>query len=209
MLSENLPLFLGTAAILTMAPGLDTAIVLRTAATGGARQGAFASLGIAIGCLCWGAAAAFGLGALLKTWPLLFDMLRTAGAIYLAWLGGRLLLHPRRAFELDDSAVGTVQSRSAIRTGFVTNILNPKVGLFYLTLLPQFVPHGGSGWHAFGLASLHVLIAFAWFLFLSALTGGIRPWLRRPSVMGALDRVTGGIFVLLGLQLTLTAAPHI
>jgi threonine/homoserine/homoserine lactone efflux protein len=208
MFPDNLSAFLTTAAILTVAPGLDTAMVLRSAAADGVRHGAFTALGIAIGCLCWGTSAAYGLSELLKTWPLAFEVLRWAGVMYLAWLGARLLVHPRQAFvsDPDVSPVHRARVATSLRRGLTTNILNPKVGLFYLTLLPQFVPpNNAGGGYALALACLHVLIALTWFLCLSAMTKGLRFWLRRPGTMRVLDRVTGGLFVALGAHMALLA----
>jgi threonine/homoserine/homoserine lactone efflux protein len=205
---DSLSAFLVAATLLTMAPGLDTAMVLRVAATDGSRQGAFTALGIAIGCLCWGAATAFGLGALIEAWPLAFEVLRWVGALYLAWFGTRLLLNPRRAIAIVETRPlpSTAVALGSVGRGFATNILNPKVGLFYLTLLPQFVPESGKGSDAFMLACIHVVIALVWFVAVAVLTGGIRPLLRRPGTVRLLDRVTGGIFVLLALQLGLSSA---
>ena len=205
MYVDNFTAFVATATVLTMAPGLDTAMVLRSAAVDGAARGVATALGVAIGCLCWGSAAVLGLSALLQAWPLAFTALKWGGAAYLGWLGLQLLVHPRRAFapagdvSADAPAVGLDM---AVRRGFATNILNPKVGLFYLTLLPQFVPPAADGHgYAFLLACTQAGIALAWFVLLAAITGAIRAWLRRPGVVPALDRFTGGIFILLGLQL--------
>jgi threonine/homoserine/homoserine lactone efflux protein len=210
MLASTFPAFLITATALTVVPGLDTAMVLRSATADGARHGAFTALGIAIGCLCWGAGAAFGLGALLATWPLAFEALRLAGALYLVWVGVRLLFHPRRAFASERTGPGSAAAGAlrSVGRGFATNILNPKVGLFYLTLLPQFVPPDAGGAYAFVLASAHVAVAFTWFVVLAVLTASISLWLRRPGVIGTLDRITGGMFVLIGLQLSLSAGLH-
>lgn len=202
---ETLPAFLGTATILTMVPGLDTALVLRAASADGLRHGAFTAVGIALGCLCWGTSAAFGLNGLLQAWPLAFEALRWTGALYLGWLGARLLLKPRLTFEvLQGSEASHSDPRATILRGFTTNILNPKVGLFYLTLLPQFVPHGAVGeGFTLMLVCLHVAIALLWFVLLSALTQGVRFWLRRPGMVRRLDQLTGCIFVALGAQMTL------
>ena len=205
---ETLPAFLGTAAILTMVPGLDTALVLRAASADGSRHGALTAVGIALGCFCWGISAAFGLHGLLQAWPLAFEALRWTGALYLGWLGAGLLANPRLTFEpVHGSAVSRSDARASVLRGFTTNILNPKVGLFYLTLLPQFVPHGAVGeGYAMMLVCLHVAIALVWFLLLSALTQGVRFWLRRPGMVRRLDQVTGCIFVALGAHMTLAAA---
>ncbi len=209
MFSHSFPGFLLTALLLTMAPGLDTAMVLRSAGADGTRHGIFTALGITLGCLCWGSAASFGLGALLRHWPMAFTAVQWAGAVYLTWLGARLLLARRRA-SMDVAQVGTgaATEATAFRRGLLTNLLNPKVGLFYVTLLPQFVPIGAPSDSAFRLALAHVVMVLAWFSLLAMLTGSVRKWLRRPAVTAALDRLTGGAFVLLGLQICLSAAAH-
>jgi threonine/homoserine/homoserine lactone efflux protein len=206
MLTPTFPAFLATATILTMIPGLDTAMVLRSATVDGRRAGVGSAIGIAIGCLCWGATAAFGLAALLDAWPLAFAALRWSGAAYLGWLGLRFLRHPRLHLEIEGQTDAGATIAGSVRRGFITNVLNPKVGAFYLTLLPQFVPAGpSSGGYAFLLAAAHALIVTTWFSLLAAVTGGIRPWLRRPGVVPTLDRVTGGVLVLLGIQLVVHA----
>lgn len=202
MSTQTYAAFLVTATLLTMVPGLDTAMVLRSATADGSRAGMATGLGIAIGCLCWGATAAFGLTALLDAWPLAFEGLRWTGAIYLGWLGAQFLLHPRIALATDEEVGRAATIFGATRRGFTTNILNPKVGAFYLTLLPQFVPAGDANQaRALVLAAIHAVIVIIWFSILAVVTGGIRPWLRRPGVVPTLDRVTGGILVLLGIQL--------
>jgi threonine/homoserine/homoserine lactone efflux protein len=202
MFAETLPAFLVTATILTMVPGLDTALVLRSATMDGPRAGVGSALGIAAGCLCWGGAAAFGLAALFDAWPFALTLLRLFGGAYLAWLGAKFLLRPRLSIVLDNAGGGTARISGAIGRGFTTNILNPKVGAFYLTLLPQFVQSGpSSGVQAFSLAVSHSVIVICWFSLLAVMTGGIRPWLKRPGVVRTLDRVTGGFLMLLGVQL--------
>jgi threonine/homoserine/homoserine lactone efflux protein len=206
MLSSSLIAFIGTAIVVVVTPGLDTAFVLRTAAAEGRRNGVCAAIGIGLGCLCWGGAAAFGLGALLAASPAAFALLKTAGAAYLLWLGIRLLARPRAAFEQAQprSIVAASPGAGALKRGFATNILNPKVGVFYLTLLPQFVPAGAeAGWYSFGLASLHVFLATTWFTILATVTASARHLLRQPNAMPALDRITGGVFVAFGLHLAL------
>lgn len=206
MISAGLVAFAGTAMVVVVTPGLDTAFVLRTAAAEGRRNGICAAIGIGLGCLCWGAAAAFGLGALLAASPATFAALKIAGAGYLLWLGIRLLTRPRLAFEKTE--VGSVATGSpgvgALKRGFTTNILNPKVGVFYLTLLPQFVPLGvDAGWYSFGLAALHVCLATLWFTILATVTASAGHLLRKPNAVPTLDRVTGGVFVAFGLHLAL------
>ncbi|HEY6645083.1 LysE family translocator [Povalibacter sp.] len=207
MIRANLLAFIGTAFILTVTPGLDTAVVLRTAALEGARHGMAAALGIGVGCLCWGAAVALGLGAILLTSPGAFLALKLTGAGYLVWFGATLLLRPRRS--MSAVTVADILPSSSLwlsaRRGFTTNILNPKVGLFYITLLPQFVPAAAStATYSLLLACAHVVLAVVWFIALAVMADSMRRHLGRPGMLPFMDRLTGGVFVSFGLHLTLT-----
>src|SRR3954469_18617960 len=162
--------FTAAAALLTITPGLDTALVLRTAAVEGPRRAFLASLGICLGCLAWGAIVALGLGALLAASRLAYTILRYVGAAYLVWLGVQLLLSPR-------TAVGEAVQRPPasgpawLRRGFLTNMLNPKVGVFYVSFLPQFIPADANvAALTLVLAAIHATLGLAWFLLLIAAT---------------------------------------
>jgi threonine/homoserine/homoserine lactone efflux protein len=199
---QSLLAFLLAASILTVTPGVDTAMVLRTAAVGGPRPAGFAALGIALGCLVWGAAVSMGLGALLAASELAYAILKWTGAAYLLWLGIGLIVRPRRAIAAGGEAGG--DGRQALRRGLLTNLLNPKVGVFYVTFLPQFVPAGASvAAFSFLLAGVHVVLGLAWFAVLIAATVPLGRVLARPHVVTAMDRLTGGIFVAFGLRLAL------
>jgi len=191
--------------LLTITPGLDTAIVLRTAAVEGPRRAALAALGVIAGCLVWGAAVALGLGVLLAASSLAFTVLKWAGAAYLVWLGLGLILKPRNRFELA-APPGPASSGDFawMRRGFLTNLLNPKVGVFYVSFLPQFLPQGvAAGPFIFGLAALHGLMGLVWFAALIAATRPIAGVLQRASVVRGLDRLTGGVFLAFGVRLAL------
>ncbi|GAB0117621.1 LysE family translocator [Acidisoma sp. 7E03] len=198
----DLPLllaFIAAATLLTVTPGVDTAIVLRSAASGGPRAGAAAALGVGLGCLAWGAAVSVGLGALLRASPWLYDALRYLGAAYLLWLGGRLLLRPRGAFTMEASQAGQA---GAFRRGLVTNLLNPKVGVFYVTFLPQFIPaHADVAAYSFTLAAVHVGLSILWFALLIGATVPLLRLLRRPVVIRRLDQLTGCVLLAFGLRL--------
>jgi threonine/homoserine/homoserine lactone efflux protein len=200
--------FTAAAAVLTITPGLDTALVLRTAAVEGRRPAFMAALGICLGCLCWGGAAAVGLGALLDASELGYDLLRAAGTGYLLFLGARMLLHPRASPEglglrvlPSTSGADSPQAAWFVR-GLLTNLLNPKVGVFYVSFLPLFVP-AGVGVRGFSLllASIHASEGILWFALLIAATDRLRGWLGRPGVVTALDRGTGAVLVGFGLRL--------
>ena len=201
-LAASLAAYLAAASLLTITPGLDTALILRTAATGNARRAALAGLGIATGCFAWAALVALGLGALLAASHLAYTILRWVGAAYLLWVGLRMLRHPRRSFA---SAEGADEPKgSAFVTGALTNLLNPKVGVFYVTFLPQFVPAGVSaGPYMLLLGAIHALLGLIWFACLILATRPLTVFLRRPQVIEACDRLTGGVFMLFGMGLAL------
>jgi threonine/homoserine/homoserine lactone efflux protein len=204
-ISQALAAFCIAAALLTIAPGLDTALVLRTAAAEGQRDATLAGLGIVLGCLTWGAAVALGLGALLAASELAFTLLKWAGALYLVWMGVNLILKPRSQFalELADEA-RSPSSRNWLARGYLTNLLNPKVGVFYVSFLPQFLPaHVAAGPFIFLLAALHALMGVVWFGLLIVATRPLARTLKRPSVVRRLDRLTGVIFVSFGVKLAL------
>ena len=204
-IAQALIAFCIAAGLLTMAPGLDTALVLRTAAAEGPRGAALAALGIVAGCLTWGAAVALGLGALLSASQLAFDILKWAGALYLLWLGVNLLFKPRSRLgvELDEPA-SSASGRSWLGRGYLTNLLNPKVGVFYVSFLPQFLPaHVAAGPFIFLLAALHAVMGLAWFALLIAATRPIARALKRPAVIRRLDRLTGVVFLSFGVKLAL------
>jgi threonine/homoserine/homoserine lactone efflux protein len=136
---EALSAYVVAAGLLTLTPGLDTALILRTAAVEGPKRAAFAALGINFGCLIWGAAVALGLGALLAASALAFNVLKWVGAAYLVWLGLNLLLKPRDRFEIATEGRETRGGSDLVwmRRGFLTNLLNPKVGVFYVSFLPS------------------------------------------------------------------------
>lgn len=194
------------AGLLTITPGLDTALTLRTATVSGPRQGFLAVLGISVGCMIWGAATALGMGALLAASHLAFTLLKWAGAAYLAWLGVRMMLKPRETFDLGAAGVG--KAGGGFVRGLATNLLNPKIGIFYVSFLPQFVPaHVPAAPFMFGLAGLHAVIGAAWLSLLVLATRPLRAVLMRPGVVRWLDRVTGGVFLAFGARLALAERP--
>lgn len=217
---DELAAFAVLAAVVTVTPGLDTMLVLRTAAVHGRRAALAAGVGIGLGCLCWAAASAVGIAALLTASRLAYDVLRVAGAGYLCWLGVRLVWRARRP-GVDSSRAPTLPPTRAetaplaepearpfrsFRTGLATNLLNPKVGVFYLSALPQFLPDDvpalpGSA----ALGAVHVAEGLLWFALIAAAVQRAGRWLTRPAVRRRLDQVTGVVFVALGIRLAVEA----
>ena len=201
--TDTLLAFTLAATLLTITPGLDTALILRTAAVEGKRQALRAALGINIGCLLWGAAVAFGLGALIAVSEVAYNLVKYCGAAYLAWLGLTMLLRPRRTLS-PAQANGRPVANWFLR-GVTGNLLNPKIGIFYVLFLPQFIPQGQPliAW-TFGLVAIHVLIGFSWSLMLIGVTQPLANVLRRDKVVEWLDRTTGVIFVVFAARLALS-----
>lgn len=203
------------AAVVTVTPGLDTMLVLRTTAVSGRASGLAAVTGVVLGCLVWALAGALGLTAVLTASRLAYDVLRLAGAVYLCWLGGRALWQARRPAPEPSQAAAAPPSRAdpteprwpappaaAFRTGLTTNLVNPKVGVFYLTVMPQFLPDGvpvllGS----FVLGVTHMVEGVLWLSALVLAVGRARGWLTRPRVKRRLDQLCGAVFVGFGLGL--------
>jgi len=193
------------AGLLTITPGLDTAIVLRTAAVEGPKRAALAAAGVITGCLIWGAAVALGLGVLLQASTLAFNIIKWAGAAYLVWLGVGLILRPRDRFEMSAATGAAAGGDFAwMRRGFLTNLLNPKVGVFYISFLPQFLPAGvAAAPFIFLLALIHGVMGLAWFAVLIGATRPLQGVLQRAPVVRWLDRLTGGVFLAFGVRLAL------
>jgi threonine/homoserine/homoserine lactone efflux protein len=205
-LAPSLVAFLVAAGLLTLTPGLDTAMVLRSATVEGRRAAVLAAIGIGLGCLTWGASVALGLGALLTASALAFTVLKWAGAAYLLYLGVRLIAKPRRALVLPSGPTGPGGGPlSPLRRGLLTNLLNPKVGVFYVSFLPQFAPPGvPMAPYVFMLACIHVVMGLAWSGALIAATVPIGRYLARPGVVTVMDRLTGCVFVAFGARLALS-----
>jgi RhtB (resistance to homoserine/threonine) family protein len=206
------------AAVLTVTPGLDTMLVLRTTAMAGRRSGLASVLGIALGCLVWAVAGALGVTAVLSASRVAFEVLRIAGVAYLCWLGARAIWQARAAAALpptvDSSEPRSSQPRSsqaqssaptAFRTGLATNLLNPKVGVFYLSVMPQFLSAAGNALAgSLGLGAIHVVEGLVWLSLVVLAVNRARGWLTRPTVKRRLEQLTGVAFLGFGLRLALT-----
>ncbi|MYM84719.1 LysE family transporter [Duganella sp. FT50W] len=195
--------FLSTALLITVSPGPDNLMVLSVGMSRGRRQGMVFGLGCALGCLSHTLLAAFGVGALIKASPLAFGGLKLLGGAYLIWLGiGALRSRGGARVEgagLPDESLGKLFSK-----GLFANTINPKVVLFFLSFLPQFVvaERGDAGWQTAQLGLLFTLQAVVLFGLLGYFSGAVGAWINRtPSAAKWMDRVAGAIFVGLGLRL--------
>lgn len=196
-------LFIATASLLVITPGQDTFFILGRSLSGGRAEGIAAALGITVGSVIHTLAAALGLSALLATSPYAFMVVKFAGAAYLIYIGVRALL--TRAHAPGDPAAAGADGRwSAFRQGVLSNVLNPKVALFFLALMPQFIESGST--HKVGafllLGFTFMALGVAWCLVLAMAAAELRgALLRRPSMTHVLNKVAGAMFIALGLKL--------
>lgn len=200
------------AALLTLVPGLDTALVLRTSLTGTRRRAFATAGGIQVGCLAWGAAAALGATAVLAASETAYRVMTLLGAAYLVWMGVRMLVASWRGPSGPsdhDAAVAVAAPPSAARgfaTGLVTNLLNPKVGVFYLATIPQFTAAGVPPLlMGLLLAGVHCLIGSVWLGALVLGSSALGAHLTTTAFARWVDRVTGGVLVLFGVRVALGA----
>lgn len=196
--------FAGVAALINVTPGLDTLLVLRTSVSHGRNAGLAASLGILTGCLVWGFATAVGLTALLTASRVAYDTLRVAGAAYLVWLGASALWRSRRAAAepeaeaADPGTVGGAAPRgrwAAFRSGVGTNLLNPKAGVFYMSLIPQFTPDGASVFTAtLVFTAIDIVELALWYWVVSGAASALSERIRRPAFRRRMEQVSGVAF---------------
>ncbi|WP_019560737.1 LysE family translocator [Caldimonas manganoxidans] len=203
--------FSAAVAVLTITPGLDTALVLRTAAVEGPRPAWRAGVGIVCGVLAWGLLVALGLGALLAVSEVAYGLLQMAGAAYLLYLGARLLwtvfTTAPVAFQFGAASPSSDGNGGAgwFLRGLLTNLLNPKVGVFYVSLLPQFMPAQADVLSlSVVMAGIHAAMGLVWFGALILATRPLAGWLRRPSIVHTLNAMTGMALMLFGLRLALS-----
>jgi threonine/homoserine/homoserine lactone efflux protein len=199
--ASNVLAWSALAAVLTVTPGVDMALVARSAIAQGRTSALWATWGIVTGLLVWAAASAIGIAAILAASATAYDALRLAGAAYLVWLGVRTFLRGGRTAAAPGPPAG---GRSSYLTGLASNLANPKIVVFYSTVLPGFIPHGAPvlGW-SLAFAGIHAAMGLVWLSGYAWALDRARGLLDRPRVRAVLDRVTGTVLVGLGLRLAL------
>jgi len=216
--------FVGVAALLTILPGADMALVTRNVLALGRRRTTLTILGICGGCVIHATASALGISAILATSATAYNVVKTVGAAYLVWLGvqsvrgssAARLLGASAARQLGSSAARQLGSSATSRPaaeapssraaafaqGFLTNVLNPKVAIFYLTFLPQFISPGEPVLtRSLLLATVHILMGMVWLTAYAWFIDRLGAVLTRPVVKAWLERVTGGLLIALGARL--------
>lgn len=199
--------FLAIAALLTVTPGSDMALVTRNALRGGRRGTFLTTLGICLGCVVHATASAFGLSAILATSAAALEAVKLVGAGYVILLGLQAIREAMRTDgrgpSREDPGAGRAHdgSRNFVE-GLLTNVLNPKVALFYMTFVPQFVPSGAPLLQrSLLLGSVHVAMGFVWLLTYGALVGRFARGLSSGPARQTVQALTGMALAGLGLRL--------
>lgn len=216
MIDSRFIAFAGLAFMLVLTPGANLMLVVRSTLGSGPHAGIATALGVGLGHFVHASASALGLALLLRTSDIAFTVMKAAGALYLAYLGIRSFMAAWRgsgqAFDavegeeadVRDTALAPRRSRRFLLNGFLCNVLNPKVALFYLALLPQFVAPGDPALAtSLLLAGVHGCISVSLQTVVSLALGRIRPLLARPVVYRALEALIGSLLVGFGVRLAL------
>ncbi|QTC41351.1 LysE family translocator [Bacillus sp. V3] len=193
--------FLLLSLFVVMSPGIDTALLTKRTISDGKGDGFKMALGIASGCLVHTVAAAFGLSAILMKSAAAFEVVKYVGAVYLIYLGVSSFVKKKKtAAEMEDTMHSV--KRSAFKQGLFTNVFNPKVAVFFLTFLPQFVT--GQSQAAGQLVLMGVvysLLSIGWFFVYVFFINYLRSWLMTPSVQSWMERASGVVLIGFGLKL--------
>jgi len=198
--------FAVAALLLIMVPGPDQALITRNALVGGRRAGLLTMCGGVLGVTVHATAASVGLSALLLASSTAFTVLKLVGAAYLLWLGLQMLRSALRSNDdvaADAAPAPVTRGAAYLRQGFLSNALNPKVALFFVTFLPQFLSADGGSprLHALVLSAVFAAIYLAWFGLYVALVERFGRWLRRPRVKARIEQVTGGLLAVVAVRL--------
>ena len=197
--------FLAVAAIVIVTPGVDMALVTKNALFHGRRCAFATALGVNLGIAFWATAAALGLAALIAASAAAFAVLKIAGALYLVYLGLQALRVSRGVSRPSVGTSARVRPRDAValRQGVLSNLLNPKIAVFFTSLLPQFVGRHGTTVDLLALGALFNAMCVLWLLSYAALVARGRSVLVRPRFKRALDRISGIVLIGLGARLAL------
>jgi threonine/homoserine/homoserine lactone efflux protein len=195
----ELAAFFAISALVIVTPGQDTALTIRNSLLGGRRAGVFTALGVSSGQAVWALATSIGIAALIVAFEPAFIALKLAGAAFLVYLGTQALYAAIRGQTIEHrSTRGTLDGATALRQGLLSNLGNPKMAVFFTSLLPQF---GSSFPVLLGLGLVFCLMTFTWLIAYAFAVAKAGDLLRRPAIKRAFDAVLGTVLVALGLRL--------
>lgn len=202
---ENFEAFIIAITILTLTPGLDTALVIRNTSRGGIVDGSVTSVGICSGLFVHALFSAVGISALLAQSAELFSFIKMLGAAYLIWLGLsslKIVLGKQQGLDIKEGSDHSLSVKRSLREGFLSNVLNPKTAVFYLAFLPQFIdPQGSPLLQSLFMAGVHFVIAMCWQCGLAGALTSAKSLLKSPRFMTWMEGTTGAVLVLLGAKL--------
>ncbi len=207
VLAEPLWAFLAISAVVIVTPGQDTALTVRNTLAGGQKSGVMTALGLASGQAVWALATAVGVVAFLVTSEPVFAAVKLAGACYIVFLGAQSVYAAVRSTHPDTAMTGDAKLRGhpaamALRQAVVSNLGNPKMAVFFASLLPQFAPQDGSTFAGLILLGLiFCTMTFAWLTGYALLVASAGNFLRRPKVRRTVEGVTGTVLIALGLRI--------
>ncbi|WP_354622754.1 LysE family translocator [Psychromonas sp. MME2] len=204
----NFEAFLIAITILTLTPGLDTALVIRNSSRSGSLDGCVTSLGICSGLFVHALFSALGISAILLQSAQLFEVMKWIGASYLIWLGLTSLRGMFKAqpdLTMQDQKHLVFNCRRSLREGFLSNVLNPKTAIFYLAFLPQFIdPNYSPVLQSLTMAAIHFLIAMVWQCGLAHAIHSAKAFFKNQSAMKTMEGLTGAVLIFLGVKLILS-----
>ncbi|MER1956896.1 MAG: LysE family translocator [Solibacillus sp.] len=204
----SIPLFIIACVLLIILPGPDTAIVTKNTVVGGRKGGMKTMLGSCVGLSIHTIAAVAGLSAIIVKSALAFTVLKYVGAAYLCYLGVRTLMNMRaKKTEVNEEVLVEAKGSSYFKQGFITNITNPKVAVFFLTFLPQFLAPGADAfWSFLVMGIIYTVLTFAWFFFYVVLLDKVRNFMKRPSTQASIEAITGVVLIGFGIKLAFEKA---
>ncbi|MBF9000446.1 MULTISPECIES: LysE family translocator [Vibrio] len=208
MYIQNFEAFVIAITILTLTPGLDTALVIRNTSRAGISDGCVTSFGICSGLFVHATFSAIGISAVLAQSAELFQVVKMIGAAYLIWLGYNslkgLIKGNSGGLHVETANNSNLSIRRSLREGFLSNVLNPKTAVFYLAFLPQFIsPAHSALLQSLFMAAVHFVIAMIWQCALSGALNKARTLLKSAKFMRWMEGTTGCVLVGLGVKLML------
>lgn len=203
----HVPLFLGISALVILIPGPDTAMVTKNALLHGRPAALGTAFGVSTGLTVWTVASAVGVASIVRTSATAFTVLKTVGAVYLVWLGFQALRAAHRA-AASGEATGARPRRiqgagTGFRQGLFSNLANPKIAVFFMSLVPQFIGSGSPLVPFLVLGGMFVFMTLGYLVSYALVAVRAAAQLQRPRVKAAIDRVTGVVLIGLGIRLAL------
>jgi len=201
--------YVGIVVAIALLPGPDTAVVTKNALMHGREAALGSAIGVNVGLSVWTLATALGVAAVLRSSATVYDTLKLLGALYLIWIGVHALLDSRRrgGEEAAPSSVAsgrTINGRGGFRQGVISNLANPKVGIFFTSLLPQFVsPHGSALLEMLMLGATFIAFNVLWMCSYALVAVRLSEFLSRARVKATIDRFTGLVLVGVGIRLAI------